>query len=497
MRVNGPPLSLASIAAVLLLAANPLSAESLWIRDVTIVSPELVEPLSGMQVLVDEGRIREIAAMPSQAARRADRVIDGEGSFLTPGLIDSHVHLHIPGMRTPGMLTSHAKRHPEVDAAGQAQAPRSYLYFGFTTVIDLVGSPAFIAKWNSLEVRPDAYWCGAAPIANGYPTVFYPPKARFRLFPYSLWDERQGGSLPEGVDPKAQAPEAVVARMKAAGAICVKTFYEPGFRGARDWPTPSDAIVSALVDAGQEAGMPVLLHASSEEAQRFALSIGADIIVHGLWNWDDNSAAELASGTVALLDDIVDRGIGYQPTMRVLYGERDLVVPAFLDGPELAHAVPGAVIEWYRSEEAKWFRDRIVGPRGLPEDPLSFNAAPIDRLRQAVRWLAEADARLLFGSDTPSAPIYANPHGLNGLLELRHLAAAGVSPAKLFRAATIDNAVAFGLDGEIGTVAVGKKANLLLLSRNPMESIGAYDAIEAVILQGRLYPRDGLSAMAP
>jgi imidazolonepropionase-like amidohydrolase len=72
--------------------------------------------------------------------------------------------------------------------------------------------------------------------------------------------------------------------------------------------------------------------------------------------------------------------------------------------------------------------------------------------------------------------------------------AAGVSTEKLFRGMTIDNARMLRLDDRIGTVEAGKTANLLLLRDNPLESVEAYDSIEAVFLHGRPIPRATLSA---
>ena len=58
----------------------------------------------------------------------------------------------------------------------------------------------------------------------------------------------------------------------------------------------------------------------------------------------------------------------------------------------------------------------------------------IRRGAEVTRFLAERDARLLFGSDTPSAQLHTNPPGLNGRLEMDNWIAAGVSEARLFRA---------------------------------------------------------------
>jgi imidazolonepropionase-like amidohydrolase len=84
--------------------------------------------------------------------------------------------------------------------------------------------------------------------------------------------------------------------------------------------------------------------------------------------------------------------------------------------------------------------------------------------------------------------------GLNGRLEMNHWIAAGVSPKKLFRALTLDNARALHLDDKIGSVEPGKTANLLLLSANPLQSVSAYDTIETVLLHGRPILRTELSA---
>jgi len=115
--------------------------------------------------------------------------------------------------------------------------------------------------------------------------------------------------------------------------------------------------------------------------------------------------------------------------------------------------------------------------------------------RKTVAYLAERDARLLFGSDTPSSPTYGNPPGYNGYLEMKKLVDAGVSLRQLLAAATIANAEAFNLDDRYGTVEPGKIANLLLLQENPLESVEAWNSIQVVVLHGELIKRSSLSAV--
>lgn len=198
--------------------------------------------------------------------------------------------------------------------------------------------------------------------------------------------------------------------------------------------------------------------------------------------------------------------MGWQPTMQVLYGERDLFDPAYLSDPALARVFPANLIEWYRSPEGQWFHE-ILAQELLPKPTAgssdaaaqwdsvrSFYAAPIARNRNATSYLARRKARFLFGTDTPSAPTYANPPGLNGWMEMHRLVEAGLTPAQVFRAATLTNAEALGLSGEIGTVQPGKRANLLLLREDPTQTIQAYDEIVKVVLHGKVLDRMDLAA---
>jgi hypothetical protein len=181
--------------------------------------------------------------------------------------------------------------------------------------------------------------------------------------------------------------------------------------------------------------------------------------------------------------------------MQVLYGERDLFDPDYLADPRLKLVVPLTVLDWYRSSEGQWFRD-FIAPYVAPKpgsNALQVFDPPIARNAASVRYMATHGARFLFGTDTPSAPTYANPPGLNGMMEMERLAAAGVTPAQIFRAATSSNAEALGLAREIGTVEPGKRANLLLMRADPTQSIRAYDTITQVILRGEMIDRSSLA----
>jgi len=478
-----------------LATAGSAARANLLIRNVAIASPERARASAPVSVHVgDDGRIAEIARRPSRRALRARHRIDGGGRFLAPGLIDAHTHLD----EIPGMIAEQEARQPEAAAAARRQLPLSYLYHGFTTVIDLNGRPGPIAAWNAAPLRPQAYFCGGAPVFDGYPMSYLPRPLRYQIMPYFLFDPARADAFPAGFDPAAHSPEAVTARMQSDGAICVKTHYEPGFGGAGGLPVPDATLIRRLAAAAHARRMPLLLHANSQAAQAFGLEAGVDAFVHGIWKWEERGAA-MPAGVAAVLDGVAARRLGWQPTFQVLYGERDLFDPAFLSDPALAEVLPRSLIDWYATSDGQWWRTRMLGAAFIRADVEAgrwqrIDADAIERLAQALAYLARRDARLLFGSDTPSDPTYANPPGLNGRREMARWIAAGATPMQLFRAATIGNAEFFGLDREIGTIALGKRADLILLGRNPMTDATAYDSIEQVIVGGRAVPRGELSA---
>jgi hypothetical protein len=478
-----PTLSLQSRISCLLLAAalpGALLAADLQIEHVTIVSPQRATPMPDALVRVHDGRIVEIRTVSGATAHRDTNFIDGSGLYLAPGLIDT--------------LEQEAQ-HPDIAAAARDQIPHSYLLYGFTTLIDLISTPQRMARWKSHEIAPDTYFCGGAALIDGYPMNYTPKPQRYQVWPYMLIEA--GTPAPDGIDPALHTPQAVVARMKSDGAICVKTFFE--------LPVPKLETIREVVKAAHAAGIPVLMHANSDEAQRFGLGAGVDIMAHGMWNvyQEHSTTSEVTPGMRKILDEELARNVGYQPTMQVLYGLRDVMGASFLSDPLLTRVLPSNLIDWYRSPEGQWFHAEVSGDMKLPANPspsqLDQAASEafgrvIQRSKHGTAYVVERHGRILFATDTPSAPTYANPPGLNGWLEMHRLLQAGETPAQIFKSATLTNARALKLDREIGTVQVGKRANLLLLRQDPTQTIDAYAGIAKVILNGRVLDPSELAA---
>jgi hypothetical protein len=423
-------------------------------------------------------------------------VVSGKGQFLIPGLIDSHVHLS----SVPGMDSDQARGKSEMIKEYFKHLPRSYLYYGYTAVVDLaVNDHQLVDEFRHAPVHPDLYDCGAPLVfANGYPMLFAPPAIRFEGVPNFIYDPKQASSIPSEFKPEDHAPAAAVARVKSSGGVCVKTYFERGFARDRHWPVMGPDVLAEIRKAATQAGLILMMHANSFEAQKFGVVGNVDVLAHGMWHWGDlDSEPELPAEIKQLLDQIAEKRIGYQPTIQVLYGELAYFDPDYLKKSGTSKVVPKEMLEWFNSPDGKWFKKELVEEGVPPEDAAMFEMyehGALRQVRQVVAYLASKDADFLFGTDTPSAPTYGNLPGLNGYLEMQQLQKAGLSLAQILRAATISNARKFKIDSQLGTVEPGKIANLVLLKKSPLESVEAYDSISTVWVHGKPVSRESLAA---
>ena len=489
--------SLLPVVAIAQAAPNQAPVRT-WITDVNIISPEKLDHIEKGSVLIEGGRIVSVERRNGAKKPAGATVVSGEGQFLIPGLIDSHVHLaSIPGMR-PEVSFGQAEDKPAMIKEYFKQLPRSYLYFGYTTLVDLaVVDRRVLDDFSQAPLHPDLYDCGQSlPFANGYPMSFAPSVMRFRVFPNFIYDRRQASSIPSEYKPQDHTPAAAVAAVRNSGGICVKTYFERGCAGDRNLPVMGPDVLAEIRKAATEAGLVLMMHANSFEAQRFAIDGDVDVIAHGMWNWADlGKQAELPDEIARLLDRVVEKRIGYQPTIEVMQGLRAYFDPGYLKMKAIPKVIPAEMLEWFESPEGKWFKKEIAEDNE-PDAAVfeGFDQGPLRRVRQVVAYLAGKDANFLFGTDTPSAPTYGNLPGLNGYLEMQQMQKAGLSLKQIFRAATINNAREFKLDSQVGTIEPGKIANLVLLKKSPLESLDAYDSIVTLWIHGRPISRDSLAA---
>lgn len=474
--------------------SSEATAPSLAISGVTIISPELKEPKHDMTVLIRDGRIVSISDSPVRHDFEGT-VIDAVGMYLTPGLMDSHVHVtHVPGFDYAGSALE--QKHPELVAAYHQQQPRSLLYHGVTQVLDPSPTPEW-EKFASSDQHPDLFRCGVLPNLGAYPQI--PVSRAVEAFPNFIMDPESGYNMKKGlgVDPADHTPQASLKAIKESGAVCAKLYIEDGFGGLAHWPIPTDRLLGEIKNASNEYGLPLYAHANALDMVRIALRNNIDILGHGLWNWQwpkTKGPAPLQE----TLDTIKANGKVYIPTFGVIDGLQKLVSDNPMQDPRIKAVTPAALHDWYQTDGAQWFKADLITDFGPEADAALVYGAFEGIQGRGTRVLAYLNdighEAFVLGSDYPGSPSYAKQPGLSTLQEMEMMAAAGLPLDKILAAATINGARMIGIDNSYGTVEVGKKANLLLLKENPLESVSAWDTIDTVILGGRAIKRESLKA---
>ncbi|HEY0686787.1 MAG TPA: amidohydrolase family protein [Steroidobacter sp.] len=493
--MKGSRRSVAASLSVALLWLAPAPAAELVIEQVTVVSPQHAKPQLKQNVLVRDGRIVSVGPKAVSAATGAVR-IDGRGKFLTPGLMDSHVHVgDVPGLPMDS-------NDPALSAMVEAytrQQPRSYLYYGVTQVLNLASAPEQAAAFEAQPQHPDLLSCGTAVVLDGYPAVFIDAAVRHQIIPNYIYEPANAAThpLPKGANAAQHTPEVVVDQIVASGAPCVKIFIENGFGDATGWPIMSKETLQRVRAATRKRGLILVAHANALDMQRIAAEAQVDVIAHGLWNWNEYDKEQGVPPAIAThLRDIHAKKIGYQPTMRVLPALADLFREDTLRDPAYAKVVPASLLKWYATPAGQWFKEQMRKDMGNPPDMKAMHNFMVvgSRGMRAAKYLHDLGHPLLLGSDTPSAPTFGNQPGYDTYREMRMMAQSGIPLPAIFQAATINNARQFGLDKDYGTVEAGKIANLLLLTENPLETMRAWTSIDRIVLRGAVIKRETLAA---
>ena len=489
-----------ALVLILLTTANANTANvadgGTVIRNVTVISSERPAPLAHATVMIRNGRIAQVGTDLIAGAHA--KQIDGHGGFLIPGLIDSHVHVGNMGPLDDDAIAT----HPELLDAYRSQLPRSYLAFGFTTLVDLDLRAGSLDWYNATPVHPNFCSCGrGVHVVGGYGALQIPKDAAAADAANIVYEPDQAEHWPKNLDPENYTPARAVGRVTNASAICLKVFVEAGFGGAAHWPVPSSKTLAALHAEASRRGLVLVVHANALESWRAALDAHVDVIAHGLWHWGGDRMSLTPPREVR---DVIKRAaeakIGVQPTLQAVYGDLSIFDKSLLNDPRLAEALPRNVILYLKGDEGQKaqraqsdeYRQAIAHLFGSDSiDPAKAMAVGPARATATLRIMLAENVKLLFGTDTPANEGIGNPPGLNGRLELSHWADAGVPLSRILRAATLDNAAAFGLSDR-GTIEIGKRADLLLLRADPLKSIAAYDTIETIFLNGDPLPRASL-----
>ncbi|MYE48644.1 MAG: amidohydrolase family protein [Gammaproteobacteria bacterium] len=445
---------------------GPEDAQSgIAIRNVTVIDAVSGER-PGQTVLIDGDRIVLVGPADSIYFTAAEQ-IDGTGKFLIPGLWDMHVHL-------------------TYDDRFTATMPEMFIRYGITSVRDTGGlmekmAPVVERMRAQGAVAPRVFFSG--PLLDGATVVY------------------DGIDAPEIGVPNPEAPTARsrVAELKSQGVDFIK-IYE----------MVSPEVFAALVEAAGTYGLPIASHvplsmrastagphvnsmehlrnveldcaANSDElleTRRQQLSAGEEssgmklrTFLHSLQRreaiaaFDEAQCAEVL-GTL--------RNTIQVPTARL---NAFSMFPVFDrdDWPVALAEIPQAVQdEWSGPSPSPW----------VSRDPAQRDLTVARYTLDMIARMHEAGVPVGAGTDTPIA-LAIPGYSLHNELEV--LVAAGLTPLDALGAATVQPAKFFALEDEMGAIAPGMRADLVLLRANPLTDIRNTRKIDRVIARGRLMP---------
>jgi hypothetical protein len=401
------------------------------VRLISLV-PGAPEVEDARAVLVMGDRIVEVGAAGSLRPQRGVRVVDGKGRTLIPGLIDAHIHLN--------------------DEAELA----AYLAHGVTGVRNMSGYPFHLRVSQR--------------IANG--TLLGP-------------DFVTTGPILNSPGPNALVLQQTVVSADEARAA-VRAQYEDGYRALKIYSNLTREAFDAIIAEADRLDMSVTGH--SPEGVRtegiplerpfdipFEQSLGRGlstlehvetIVWHGLRDDLEEERMRRLAAAISRSGEVVT------PT---LIAHRRLVLIAesqggYLNGPG-SDTINPAVRFFERSAEQHW--------SGV--DASGYERPHADFFLIATRLLHEAGVPLIAGTDSGGFGLVP---GASLTQELELLVAAGLTPHEALASATRTSAEALGFE-KSGVVAPGYRANLVLLTGDPLKQIGAVERPVGVMVGGR------------
>jgi imidazolonepropionase-like amidohydrolase len=435
---------------------------------IAIVGATVVHPggnvEAGATVVITGERITSVGGPTPPGAR----VIDAHGKWIIPGLIDTHVHFFQSGnpLTRPDMLdlTKTVPYAQEV-ARNKARLPVTFqvsLASGVTTVAD-VGGP----MWN-FEVRERAKTMPAPRVFVAGPLLSMVSREQLALDDPPI--------IKVGTVDEAQA---LVRREIERKPDFLKVWFIHNPRN--DDLKKQEEIVKAAGDAAHAAGVPLAVHATEREVATAALRAGADRLVHSVGDLPvDDEFIELAKKNHAI----------YTPTLFVIAGyalvfsgkwapteaEQRLADPTILDA--IAHTtVPEEAIS--PRAKQRMAQVDVTGP------------AKVDAANLLAVW--NAGIPVSMGTDAGNI---GTVHGPSVFREMELMVKAGLSPAQALTAATANGAKFVRMENELGDVAPGKLADLVVLDADPLADVANLSRAFRVVKDGVVYdPADLMRAV--
>ena len=387
-------------------------------------------------------------------------VLDGRGLWVTPGLVDAHVHFSQTGWADgrPDSLDVRDKHPYEAVEADLKQHPerffRSQLCSGVTSVFDVGGYAWTVSMAHSTELGAGApHVAAAGPLLSTVDHWLNLPGEKQLVF-----------------IPDADTARKTVRYLASLGSNAVKVWYIV---------TPERKVedsAPAVLAAGEEARsakLPLIVHATGLAEAKVALRAGARFLVHSV---DDKPVDD------EFLELAKKNGTIYCPTLTVVGGYLRMYDAVLSRKPPTVDDPNGCVDAATRAKVAE--SASVAAPAGLAERVArrkDSNGAAERTSAANLKRVADAGIPIAMGTDA------GNPltlHGPSVYAEMEAMQAAGMTAMQVLIASTGGGARAMRIDKETGTVEKGKAADLLMVAGDPTKDVANLRKVRYVVRGG-------------
>jgi imidazolonepropionase-like amidohydrolase len=421
------------LAAVVFAVQQPAAqqAQSVAFTNVTVVPMDTNRVLENHTVVVTKDRITAVGPAGKTQVPAGATQVDGKGKYLMPGLAEMHGHVPQPKAGTPF--------HEDVLFL--------YVAAGVTTVRGMLGAPGQLEMREAVRrgdlIGPNLYLAGPG-FSGG------------------------GGNPVKSVEDA----EARVRQQKKEGWDLIKVL--PGL---------TREVYDAMAKTAREVNIPFAGHVPEAVGVPHALEMGQDTIDHL------DGYAEHLGGQAKPVDDKGIQDLVQRTVKAGTWNVPTLVVWETLRGPvtlESRKAMPGLqylprpMVEGW----TKAVQNRLASPKYDAEAARIY----IENRMRIMTALYKGGAGILLGSD---APQQFNTPGFSIYPEMKRMADAGMTTFDVIKSGTASVGEYYKERAKdaFGTVAVGQRADLILVDANPLQNLDHLEKRSGVMVRGRWLPQ--------
>lgn len=447
-----------------------------YITNVSVLDVEKMKLLNKQTVVIDKDRISNIGSSEKIKVPAGATVIDGTGKFLSPGLVDAHVHFFQSGgvyTRPDGLdLRKNMPYEKEIEWTHKNMEDflRRYSKAGITTVVDVGSTVNFLKQrdtFRSKNYAPAVYMTG--PLL----TTWEPPVFK------NLKDDEPFFEMKTEEDARKYVQQQLPYKPDF-----IKIWYIVSGK-AEENAKKYLPLVQAVIDEAHKNNLRVAVHATERITAQLAVESGCDYLVHGI---DDEIVKD------DLLQLMKKKNVVLCPTLVVAHNYMEVFGQNYnLSYADYTLANPttsGSLFDLRHLPDSAMLKavKNAISRRMKSEEKAD------SVLRVNTKKMLDAGVTIATGTDAGNI---GTLHVSSYFEELQTMQQSGFSNWQMLQSSTINGAKSVGKEKEFGSIQTGKLADMLLLNANPIDNIENLRKIDVVINKGKILKPDSLVAETP